>query len=412
MRQLVEQLKTELERFIEQRDALWLLVESSDSDAPLVLKLLTDLEQANQTDIFLLFAVEFHTPAQYVAAVVAQLFEQHEQVNQALAEQGHPLLPQLPTSLLDDGMAPADRLREAMCVARELVPDEGGHRLVWVLWPTQVVDAFNYVSLLGQLVAPGSLPAWTRGLRLVLRELPGQPHAWARRFSPLRSRRARSDFSPHAIAQSLADTLEDESLPEMERMQALMMQAAMDQTQGRPQQAIAKYEALLAYYEKTENPTMLAVVMNHLGEVYHRQQQLKEARRWYECALVPAEQSPVPILTLLLARNLGDVAFLEGRFADAAFCYEQWHLISSRLEDTQGMVLALQKLGLAQERRGQHGAAIASYESASELCQTAGVLGLDKEHLEPLKRLYEQRGQLAKARAVADKLNQVTEVAS
>src|SRR4051812_34393161 len=121
MRHLVEQLRAEFERFIEQRDALWLLAESSDGDAPLVLKLFADLEQANQTDIFMLFAPEFHTPAQYAAAIVAQLAEQHEQLNRALAEQGSPLLPALPASLQDDRMAPADRLREALCAARALV---------------------------------------------------------------------------------------------------------------------------------------------------------------------------------------------------------------------------------------------------------------------------------------------------
>src|SRR4051794_8897249 len=118
MRQLVEQIRGELERFIEQRDALWLLVESSDGDAPLVLKLLTDIEQANSTDIFLLFSLEFHTPAQYVAAIVEQLVEQHAQVNQALFQQGSPPLPALSTALADETMAPVARLREALCAAR------------------------------------------------------------------------------------------------------------------------------------------------------------------------------------------------------------------------------------------------------------------------------------------------------
>lgn len=412
MRQLVEQIRTKIDNFIEQRDALWLFIEATDGDAPIVLKLLADIEQANQTDLFLLFSSEFYSQDQYVTAVLAQLHEQHALVNQALSEQGSPPLPDLPAALNDNTRTPVDRLRQALCAARALLPEDGGHRLIWTLWPTQVHDPYNYVALIGQLVPAGSLPPWTRGVRIVLRELSAQPHAWVRRFSSLRSQRCRSDFSPPAIERNLEETIQNQALPEPERMQALMMQAALDHAQGRAEQAISKYNILLDYFHKTDNPTMLAAVMNHLGEVHHRQQRLGEARHWYECALVPAEKSPVPLLLLLLVRNLGDVSFLQERFADAAFCYQQSHIISSRLEDTLGMVIALQKLGLAQEKQGQHDAALESYEAAAALCQDSGVTGLESEHLEPLQRLYEQHGQRSKAHAVREQLEQLREVAT
>lgn len=406
MRGLVEKLQHEIDTFIEQREALFLLVEARHEDAPLVCKLLTEVEKSNQTDVFLVLVANFDGPEQYATAAAEHLMSQHRAVCEELARQGQPLLPPLPADLAAPRVPPGQRMQAVLRAARSLLPEDGGHRLVYILWPMAVAEPLQFVAFVESLLPTASLPGWASGTRLIVRELPGASHEIGKLLSPRRTQRIGCDFSPAALKRTMEEVVDDPAQPEAERMQSLLMLATLDHAEERPAAALAKYQQLLAYYDKTQNPTMQAVVLNHMGEVYHRTQELTEARRCYEAALVPAEQSPIPLIILLLARNLGDVAFLEGRYTDAVECYTQWRLVADRLEDHQGHVIALQKLGLANERLGARTEAIACYQAAAELCRAHDIPGLDREHLVPLQKLYEQRGQLVEARGVGRELEQ------
>lgn len=393
MRQLIERLQHEIEAFIEQRQSLILLIEARQEDAPIVSKLMTEIEKSNQTDIFLVLLADFETPEQYANAAVEQLATQHKIVCDELARRGEPSLPPLPTGLEVVERPAIERLQDVIRATRALVPSDGGHRLVVILWPMAVAQPEQFVGLCRTLLKGPSLPDWASGTRLIIREVPGIPHELAAVLPAHHIKRARSDFSPPALKRCMEEVAADPGQSQTERMQALLMLATLEHAADQPTAAIEKYKLLLSYYQETQNPTMQAVVLNHMGEVYHRKLQLGEARHYYESALVPTEQSPAPLLILILARNLGDVAFLQGNYSDALACYSQWHLVSERLEDGQSQVAALQKLGLTHQKLGDHAAAIASYEAAAQRCRVLDIPGMDREHMEPLRQLYAQRGQ-------------------
>ena len=96
MRKLIEKIQNGLENFIEQRDNLVMIVSCDDNDAPLVLKIVSDLEQADATDVYLLFADDFVAPDPYVSVTIERLREQHKIANEWLVEQGRKPLPPIP----------------------------------------------------------------------------------------------------------------------------------------------------------------------------------------------------------------------------------------------------------------------------------------------------------------------------
>src|SRR5258707_1516343 len=99
MRRLFEQLTKTLSRFLNQRDHLLLLVPCADSDIALVLKALRDLDRRSASDLFLLFADDFETPAQFVGGLAKSLHDEWTVTDGAIA--GGDRLTPLPTAFLD-----------------------------------------------------------------------------------------------------------------------------------------------------------------------------------------------------------------------------------------------------------------------------------------------------------------------
>jgi tetratricopeptide (TPR) repeat protein len=242
------------------------------------------------------------------------------------------------------------------------LPKDGDHRLVWALWPLAVADPVAYEQLLAALVpqrpeaarpAPEeTTPPWPQSVRLIGRTGPegraGTSVVWGEQ--PIA--RVACDFSPAALERSLQQSSDDETQPAAVRMQARLMLATLAAAQGGIEAAVGHYGELLAYYQEQADPSMQTVVLLQLGEAYHRQQRLSEARACYERALTPAAAAPVPVCTAMLAKNLGDVAFLQQRYGDAVTCYRTWHRLAGRLGDSAGARTARKLLTLAQQHGG------------------------------------------------------------
>jgi tetratricopeptide (TPR) repeat protein len=337
MQKLVKDLQKGIADFIEQRQALWLLVEAGAFEAVLLAQLLSEVERANDTDVFLSLSGNFETAEQYASEAAARLIAEYRSAAAALVGKGHPPLPPLPKYLFSASRSAAEKLRNVLQAAQALLPTGGGHRLVCLLWPLQISDGRAYVELLRQLLPSGSLPRWSCNLRLIVRELAEPRHDFSATWPPGRVKRLRCELSLPALTQHLQETACDMQQPEAERMQALLMLATLDHAHGRSEQAEGRYEQLLAYYEKLGNKTLQAMVMIKLGEVYHRREQMDRARHFYEGALLPAAQAPCPVLLGTLAKNLGDLASHEGRFTDADHYYEQWRRMENHLRAQERM---------------------------------------------------------------------------
>lgn len=400
MRQLFEHLREELIGFIAQRDHVLLEVACRDEDAPLVFKLLGDLDSAQASDLFMLCLDDFTTPAEYVGRVLAAVRVQLATVAEDLAAQGRPPLAALPPTLEDSQTAPAQRLIGLIEHVRGWLPAEGGHRVIWGLFPCQVADRPTYLGFLAELMREGGTPSWMRATRLVVRA----PRDAATPLPDPRSRRIIADFSPAALQAALTEEAADERLSEAQRCQALLTLAQLDSAHGRAAAARLHFTQVIRRAERLPNQTLHALALNGLGELAHREGNLPAARAYYECAVEPACGAGAPVLLALLSRNLGDLAFLQSRYAEAEKHYDAWQRLAAHTLDAEGRVQALQKRALAQLRLTRASDGRESLESAATLGRSLQLWGLHRYTLEELSRLYGQLGEVSLRRTMEQEL--------
>ena len=461
MRGLLQAAQTGLRRFIQQRDDLLCLVRCGDDDVAVALKLLRDLEAAGDADVFLLFADEYDDARTFVSRTMVRLRDEHAEASGAAVEQGGAPLPALPDALFDEAIAPAQRVQQAMIFARGLLPPGGDNHLIWAMIPQKVGDQEEYARCVAAMGPRHGSQPWMEGLRSGVRapvddSLPdGAP----------RTRSVEVDFSPEAIAASMEQDAADQSLAVDERMQALLSLALLDFAHARYETAGERLDTLLSHYQQTDDPGMQATVLNCMGDIHHRQDQLNRAQHHYECAVplaaraaAPPEQNhgtdgeatnnvarglvprdgaeapasdeeriptqeeaeaealaeaeaarqaasmDAPVVFFTVVRNLGEVAFKRGRFAMAEECFENADKLAACLLDPDAKARALLWRGLSQERQGKQEPAIASWEDAATLCRSVELDYLLVEALGHLSRVYPDLGRDAEAAAARAEL--------
>lgn len=395
MQRLVDNLRGQLEGFVEQRDDLILLVRCTHPDAAITLKLLSDVEEANNTDLFLLFSIDFKDADSFVTEAIEKLEQQYEAACAAVKAEGKEPLPPIPTRLTlgaGDARRPDERLKEAIAFSRGLLPQKGGHRLVWAMFPMEIADPLAYRQLWTSLAPGRELAPWMRGVRLLFREdaqaLPNVPKL-------SRVRECRPDFSPEQLALAMQEETQDESLPEPRRMQSLLQLACLDYAHGRTEAAIGKYQTLLAYYKKTNDLTLQAFVLNSLGDIFQKFGDLEEAQRWYEFAVTPLVASGAnasPVVFAIVVKNLADVSYHTGRYQDAEQYFDGWQKLAGQL-DPESRSRALEWRGLSQEKQGDLPKATESWTEAAVLCREYRLVGFLKQHLQHLQRAYRAQEQ-------------------
>jgi tetratricopeptide (TPR) repeat protein len=243
------------------------------------------------------------------------------------------------------------------------------------------------------------------GIRLIFRD-----EVDSEQFDPVlakaqRVRLLKTDFGPAAMEASLKKEIADESLPDEQRMQSLLSLAVQDYAHNRIEDATARYNVLLGYYQKTNNHTMQAFIINAFGDIFHRSGDLEKARHWYECALLPAVESQSPVLLATVGRNLGDVSFKQERYQNAEQYYDGVEKLAAHMLDPEAKAEALEWRGLSQEKQKAYDRAIESWEAASLLCRNTDLPGFLKKTLEHLKRVYGLLGIREKINSTENELN-------
>ncbi len=384
MRKLFDGLKAALTGFVEQRQDLILLLECDENDGLVAMKLLQQLEQDAGTDVHLLFADAFHEPASFVEATIKRLEVERDIACASLVEEGREPLPPLPAALYEPGIGSVERLIRAIGAARALVPEGGGHRLVWAMFPLEITNPRAYEQLVSALAPWHGAQPWMRGVRLIFR-VPGEAGELAKAPG---SRVVRADFGSDAIQSALQADAEDEACPIEERMQNVVMLAHFDYAYGRNDEALRKFQHVLGHYQQTGNLTMQAICLNGMGDVYrHRIGDLERARHWYECAVPPAMQSKVPVVMAMLTKNLGHVAFEQGRHADAEQYFDGLEKLASFMLDPQSKADALEWRGRSQEALGAEERAIESYANAARVSAATELDASLEQNLGHLDRL-------------------------
>ena len=330
-----EKIRHELADFIEQRDDLILLVSCTNSDFGFVLEILREIEQSSGTDVFLLFSDGFVQSDPFVSVAIERLRDEHRTACEWLSEQGGVPLPSLPVFLDDHKLPASQRLRKAIDYARSLIPQGKGNRLVWAMFPMEVKDWASYLKLIVGLVPWDGIQPWMRGVRLVFRSTQEAGRFEPRLSNAPRVRRTKFELTQDQIEGAIADQVNDEQAPVEQRMQALLSLAVLDYAYNRPEDAIAKYNHLLGYYQSTGNKALEAFVLNGLGDVAHRQGNLEHALERYECAVIPAAEAKEGMILASIIRNLGDVAFEQKRYGEAEQYFDQLDKLTAATLDAE-----------------------------------------------------------------------------
>jgi tetratricopeptide (TPR) repeat protein len=404
MRKLLDRIQKTIEDFVEQRDDLVLVFSCSDEDAPLLLKIVQDVEQANSTDAFLLFADEFVEPEAYVSLAIDRLREQLQIANDWLAEQGRSPLPATPETLDDVRLSPIQRLGQAMTYARNLVPKEGGHRLIWAMFPQRIQDREAYAKLMSAFAPRQGLRPGMQRLRIIFRDQCGTEELSPELVNAPRFRFSNVDISPDALQQALREEVEDEELPDERRMSALLQYTLIDSAHGRRQEALTHLKLLLGYYQHTDNDVLHALVLAAIADIFYREKDIEKAIHWYECAVPVAIKSKSPVVFHSAVSNLADIAFERQEYERGEKLYDAADQLAGKMLYAEGMARARERRGLCQEHQHAYDRAVESWEDAAGVSRTTGMGARLKANLEHLSRGYRRLGMEDRLKPVLEEL--------
>ncbi|MDH5376820.1 MAG: tetratricopeptide repeat protein [Gammaproteobacteria bacterium] len=320
MRELVENLRSGLTEFTSQRDDLFQIVQCSEPDAGLVLKILEGLNEASASDPYWFVIDAFENTDDFVDKCVASVSPMINAIRLTQEKNGSEPICSLPKNMLNkEKFRAIDRLRNLMEYTRSLLPQLDGCCVVWCLLPLNITNRLEYANFVNALTAHEFPFPWCHHIRMVIRDEFEKPIIDQIQFPIPRSRTLTADFSPPAIEKSLQESVQNEQLPLQERVNNALLLAGIDFSHGRYERAIQQYALVEKYAASTKNPIFALIALNGLGETYRALGDLEKAGDFFQAAMGPAAQvdpPPVPVLFNLYF-NLADLRYTQERWDEA-----------------------------------------------------------------------------------------------
>ena len=373
-----------------------LVITSRDDDVPFVLKFLQSFDAASQSALYLVFNAPFKSPASFVDSAVDSVGLQLEAVNAQLAAQNKSELPPLPLPLQAPGTPPSERLRMLIAFGKTLVDAAGGDEVVWGFVPRRIDDRLAYSELLDPLLASAREP-WMHGHRFIVRDSAEDKVvtqiAFERQLETVLIFDAALS-TPNLLSDLMARAA-DRSVAVEERMTALFQLAAVDFAYQRLPAARGKYALLFEYFGSIDKPVMQTLCLSGDGDIAMRQQDYDLARERYQqgLALVAPQQSHLDVVQSLLIK-VGDAHSALANHAEAAANYALARTVCGKTINVSGRSEAAEKLGLAQRADGHLAEAVATWESARQLCDTFELRSRQASVLAHLIAGYDRLGLL------------------
>ena len=391
MRRAIEKFRKSLLDFIDQRDKMMLLVACPEAEAALINKILLDQQNSSRNDLYYLIADDFLSSDQYVDAIVSRMRREFE----AAVEMGDGSIPPLPSGCeKSTKTTAATRLKECFGYARNLVDPSTGHRIVWCLSPGTIANLASFERLIMECVANDSIEPWMRGLRLFVRVPKTNMLARALASAPLVA------VFPYAIPTNasedeLREDVSNPLLPLAERSTSLLQLGFIDMAHGRTDAAEIGLRESLSIAQQTNDLGMQALAMIGLGDTVRRPGDVRKAKYWYECAIVPAGEGKQIMSLAMISERLGAIAFEQARFEDAEFYYDQLTILKRCIPDENGLIDALLWRGRSQLALLRAEKAVASCQEAILLCKSFDITHREAECLSELNRSYQAMGKVA-----------------
>ena len=393
MQQKFEDLRANLDEFIQQTDYSMLLVRCRPEDCPFVARFLDGQDAERPESFFLVWPGEFDDESRYVSALVTFLERRMDEARSARAERGVRPFPPLPAELADERRPPAARFRGWLEFLVTLLDDASTQSFVVGLLPSACRDAAGYARLLGSIVPVSARPAWLEPLRIVAfdpKEAPLAPVLEEQQVDTVLTWEV--DFSTPALTDALARDAANASLPLEQRMSCLLQLAGIDVAYRRHSDARAKFAALYEHYSSPPRPTLQAVCLHGASESLIASGEDDEARVCLERGLALCMQGNAYGPMLILLESLIRVCFRLGRNAEAESYAKSGGALAAALLHPASYAHLEELAADAQVAQHRGDDAIVTYDHARQIASAYNQFGVWKSALDKLARLHSAAG--------------------
>jgi predicted negative regulator of RcsB-dependent stress response len=397
MKRKLEELRLNLEEFVEQTDYSVFLLSSMPNESVYVAGFLDGLDEPTQHSLFLVYPGPFRSAELYLADLLSFTEVQLKKAAEARQERGEPPPPPLPPALKDLRIEPTARFEHWLRYLPSLLPNQNEYSVVVGLLPVECEDPTGYARFVQKTVLHSQRPEWMERLRIVVFDSRQAPV-----LLPLIQRQKietvltwELDLSPPALVDALSRECADPSIPIAQRIASLVQLGGIDLAYQRYPDARQKYAAAFEFYSKPSVPAMQALCMQGAGDSLAAEGHLPEAREMYERGLRVCIEGNVLPSALMILQALVRVCFTMLDHADA----EKYADSGSRLADgTLNPALyahLLERRGDAQLDQGKRQEAIASYEHARRVAAHHLLIETWESALNKLIQLYDEAGMSA-----------------
>lgn len=370
MKRKFEELRENLDEFVEQTEYPMLVVGCLSEELAYVCKFLQALEEKHPEHYFVIFAQPFTSPDEYVQGMVDYLRLQLEAAGPLRAERGDPPFPPLPPELADRSRLAEVRLRGILDYLRSLLPDEKQHAVVVGLLPLSCADFMAYARLVITVTPTSEVPPWLVALRIVAYDDRSQK-VLTRAVTQAQAPHVLTyevDFSTPALTDALGREAADTSLPVADRMAALMQLAALDFSYKRYPDALQKYGVLHNYYAEHEVHSMQALCLLGAGDTLNAAGRPAEAKDAMQRAVGLALEHKALAVLLNALLSIVDVCTSLGQHGEAESYADSGTQVAAGVMNPFAYADLFQKRGEAQIAQGKFVEGIVSYRKCEELC--------------------------------------------
>lgn len=390
MRSIMQDIRSEFQRFINSRTENLLIVSCEPDHSALLFKALEALDDDPESlDIYLTFGHPFTGPAEYVREIPPIINLQLAGVNQELVKRGEQALPLPPAELTDESREPSIRLLGLMRYVENLVTDR--RRVIWVFYPLEIDATTPYAQLVDYVnneLKTGSLPM----TKLIARDGVISPALESGLGAQPNVKIYRPELDPESFEKKLNEKANDPQLPVEEHAQLQMMLAGLDVANRRYDIALARNMELADYFGRAGQRHQQSVALNNIGDLHYTQKKFREAQTWYERAINLSVGLKSQPLVLYQSFNLGNTLLMQNKFADSLVYYKAMERLAGSSNLPVQQIQALEQMGIANYRMGKSAEAAENWERAVELSRELKFEEGQRENLERLRDLYQELG--------------------
>lgn len=391
-----------------------LLVPCRDEEAAFLIKAIHGVDESSD-DVFWTFHEAFRDAASYVEGVVGTVRSRLEGLNERFAAAGAALCPPLPPRILDSRAPPLARLQTLFLYLRRRIP-RGAARLVVALVPSDVQGPIRWRLFLRELIEYDPASPWCHHVRVLAREperveLDGAPR-------DLRERADAScfpstelypfDLGPDALKAAIREEIADPARPLAARAQSLLTDAMLDYADRQYGRALAKYALLRELYAHVDDPPMLALTLNGIGECHARAGLLEEAIPYFEMAMTPASESGSHPILLNISINLANLHFEAKHWRAALAQYVATEALATAMLQGSVKLACLENIGVCQLQLRDAAAAERAWRVGATLATAVKEGETRRRILGRLRALYAGAGLHERARVVDGELRGMT----